>query len=435
MLSQLQRRVVITGMGIACPLGNGIKYVWERLLAGESGITNLPKTNEYENIPCKVAGVVPTGTEEGQLNIDDFVPSSKARNMSAEAAYSIAVAGEALNDAGWWPHLQTEEDCYQTGVNIANVGYGAFVDMVLKNYDHVQTGGIRKISPYLIPMSLPNLASGNVSIHYNLQGPNLCVSSACAAASHAIGDSAALVARGVVDVMVAGGVELLLNPLLVAGFCRAKALCTKYNNEPTKASRPFDSQRAGFVPSDGAAVLVLEELEHAKNRKAKIYAEILGCGMTGDAYHVTSPPENGIGAQRAMKAAIKDAGIHLEDVTHINAHATSTPIGDRIENYAIKQVFKEHAYNLLVYSAKGSLGHTQGAAGAVESVITAMCISEGCVPPNLNLEEKEAEFDLHYPTGRPVKWTVTGGKRRIALNNSFGFGGTNSSLCIGEFVS
>lgn len=426
---------MITGMGITCPLGNGVKYVWERLLAGKSGISKLPKTDEFDNIPCKVAGMVPTGTEEGQLNIDDFVSPAEARTMSAEAAYSIAVTGEALKDANWWPHLLTEQDRFQTGVSIANVGYGGFVDMVLKNYHHVQTGAIRKISPYMIPKSLPNLASGNVSIHYKLQGPNLCVGSACAAASHAIGDSANLVSRGVVDVMVAGGVELLLHPLLVAGFCRAKALCTKFNDKPTKASRPFDSQRAGFVPSDGAAVLVLEELEHAKKRGAKIYAEILGCGMAGDAYHMTSPPDDGNGAQRAMRAAVKEAGIQLEDVTHISAHATSTPVGDRIENYAIKQVFKEHAYNLLVYSAKGSLGHTQGAAGAVESVIAAMCVSEGCVPPNLNLEEKEAEFDLNYPTGGPVKWRVEEGKRRIVLNNSFGFGGTNSSLCIGEFLS
>ncbi len=425
---------MITGMGIACPLGSGVKHVWEKLLAGESGITNLPKTDDYKYIPCKVAGMIPTGSEKGQLNIDDFVSPAEARTMSDEAAYSIAVTGEALKDANWWPHLQSERDRYGTGVNIANIGYGGFIKMVLANYDHLRTGAIRKISPYLIPKSLPNMASGNVSIRYKLQGPNLCVGSACAAASHAIGDSANLVSRGVVDVMVTGGIELLLDPLLIAGFCRAKALCTKFNDEPTKASRPFDSKRAGFVPSDGAAVLVLEELEHAKERGAQIYAEMLGFGMAGDAHHVTSPPDDGNGAQRAMMAAMKQAGIQLEDVSHISAHSTSTPVGDRIENYAIKQVFKEHAYNLLVYSAKGSLGHTQAAAGAVESVIAAMCVCEGYVPPNLNLEEKEPDFDLNYPTGEPTKWTVGEGKRRILLNNSFGFGGTNSSLCIGEFV-
>ncbi len=421
-------------MGIACPLGYGVRHVWEKLLAGESGITNLPQTDEYKNIPCKVAGMVPMGTEKGQLNIEEFVSPAEARTMSGESAYSIAVTGQALKDANWWPHLQTEEDRFQTGVNIANIGYGGLVSMVLNNYEHVRTGDIRKISPYLIPLSLPNQAAGNTSIYFKLQGPNLCVGSACAAASHSIGDSASLVSRGVVDVMVAGGVELLLSPLLVAGFYRATAICTKFNDEPEKASRPFDSKRAGFVPSNGAAVLVLEELEHAKERGANIYAEILGYGMSGDAHHITSPPEDGNGAQRAMKAAMKDAGIQPEDVTHINAHATSTPVGDRIENEAIKQVFKEHAQNLLVYSAKGAIGHTQGAAGAVESVVTVMSISESVVPPNLNLEKKEPEFDLNYPAGGPSKWTVEEGKRRIALSNSFGFGGTNSVLCIGEFL-
>ena len=426
---------MVTGMGIACPLGYGVRHVWEKLLAGESGITNLPQTDEYKNIPCKVAGMVPMGTEKGQLNIEEFVSPTEARTMSNETAYSIAVTGQALKDANWWPHLQTEEDRFQTGVNIANIGCDSFVNMVLNNYKHVKTGDIRKITPYFMPVLLPNLAAGNVSIYFKLQGPNLCVGSACAAASHSIGDSASLVSRGVVDVMVAGGVELLLNPLLIAGFCRVKALCTKFNNEPEKASRPFDSKRSGFVPSNGAAVLVLEELEHAKERGINIYAEILGYGMSGDAHHITSPPKDGNGAQRAMKAAMKDAGIQPEDVTHINAHATSTRVGDRIENEAIKQVFKDHAQNLIVYSAKGAIGHTQGAAGAVESVITAMSISKGVVPPNLNLEEKEAEFDLNYPAGGPSQWIVGEGKRRIALNNSYGLGGTNSVLCIGEFVS
>ena len=422
---------MVTGMGIACPLGYGVKNVWKKLLDGRSGIGKLPDTKEFENIPCKVAGSVPLGTGEGEFNYDDFVRPSEARNLAKESIFSIGVAAQALNDANWWPHQQTDEDQLRTGVNIANVG--GVMNTFIENYEFLRAGDVRKISPYFIPKSLSNLAAGNVSIRFKLRGPNLCVSTACAAGSHAIGDSASLISRGVADVMVAGGVELMLHPLIIAGFCQAKALCTKFNDEPLKASRPFDSKRAGFVPSEGAAVLVLEELEHAQSRGANIYAEILGYGMSGDAFHVTSPPDDGNGAQRAMIAAMNNAGLQPEEVTHISAHGTSTPIGDRVENKAFKKVFKEHAQNLLVFSAKGALGHTQGAAGAVESVIAATSVNEGVIPPNLNLEDKEPEFNLNYPTGAPAKWTVGGGKRRIALNNSFGFGGTNSVLCIGEF--
>lgn len=429
MLTQLRRRVVITGMGIASPLGCGVSHVWKKLLAGESGITRLPQTDEFKKIPCKIAGVVPVH----ELNIDKCLTPAEARTMSKDSIHAIAVTEQALKDANWWPHLQTEESRFRTGVNIANVGT-EMVFMISQNYDYVRAGDIRKIKPHFIPMCLPNLGAGNVSIHFKLQGPNLCIASACAAASHAIGVSTNTISRGDADVMVTGGVELMLHPLILAGLTRAKALCTKFNEEPLKASRPFDSRRAGYVPSEGTAVLILEELEHARSREAKIYAEILGYGMSGDGFHATSPPVDGNGAQRAMKAAMKDAGVQPEDVTHINAHATSTPLGDRAENFAIKQVFKEHAQNLLVYSAKGALGHTQGAAGAVESVITAMSISEGLVPPNLNLEVKEPEFDLNYPTGQPSQWAVEKGKRRIALSNSFGFGGANGVVCIAEFV-
>ena len=421
-------------MGIACPLGYGVKNVWKKLLDGQSGIRKLPDI-EFENVPCKVGGSVPLGTGEGEFNYDDFVRPAEARNLAKESIFSIGVAAQALDDANWWPQQQTDEDQLRTGVNIANVGFGGAVNIFYENSDLFRAGEIRKISPYFIPKSLPNLVAGNVSIRFKLRGPNLCVSTACAAGSHAIGDSASLISRGVADVMVAGGVELMLHPLIVAGFSRAKALCTKFNNEPLKASRPFDSKRAGFVPSEGAAVLVLEELKHAQARGANIYAEILGYGMSGDAFHITSPPDDGNGAQRAMIAAMNDAGLQPKEVTHISAHATSTPVGDRIENNAFKQVFKEHAQNLLIFSAKGALGHTQGAAGAVESVIAAMSVNKGVIPPNLNLEDKEPEFNLNYPTGAPAKWTVGGGKRRIALNNSFGFGGTNSVLCIGEFIN
>ena len=422
--------MVISGMGIACPLGAGVSIVWQKLIDGRSGIRNLPDTEEYQSIPCQVAGIVPLGTGEGEFDMEAIVSPTEARTVLKETIFSIGVAAEALKDANWWPHLQTEEDRYRTGVSIGNVGLGA-LDLASSTYEKIKAGQMRKVTPYLIPMLLPNLVPGHVSIQFKLQGPNLCVSTACATGVHAIGDAAGLVARGMADVMVAGAVECVLQPITLIGFSRAKALCTKFNNEPQKASRPFDARRAGFVPSEGAATLVLEELEHAKNRGAKIYAEILGYGLSADAYHITSPPADGNGAQRSMKGAIADAGIEPEDVTHMNMHSTSTPVGDRIENFAVKQVFGEHAYNLIVYAPKGALGHTQGAAGAVESIITALSIKNGLVPPNLNLEEKEPDFDLNYPVGDPAEWKCD--KRRIALTNSFGFGGTNATLCIGEY--
>ena len=422
--------MVISGMGVASPLGAGVRIVWQKLIDGHSGIRNLPDTEEFKSIPCQVAGMVPVGTGEGEFNMENVVTPPEARTLMKESMFAIGVAKEALNDANWWPHLQTDEDCFRTGVSIGNAGMGA-AEFAFSSYEKIRAGQMRKVTPHLIPMLLPNLVPGHVSMKFKLQGPNICASTACATGVHAIGDAASLVSRGMADVMVAGAVELMLHPLVLVGYSRAKALCTKFNNDPQKASRPFDSKRAGFVPSEGAAVLVLEELEHAKRRGANIYAEILGYGLSGDAYHVTSPPPDGNGGQRSMKGALNDAGIEPEDVTHVNMHSTSTPVGDKIENFAVKQVFGEHAYNLLVYAPKGALGHTQGAAGAVESVITALSIKNGLVPPNLNLEEREPDFDLNYPVGGPAEWKCD--KRRIALTNSFGFGGTNASLCIGEY--
>ena len=380
----------------------------------------------------QVVGAVPRGSEPGQLNIRDHISTSDERMMSMDSILALAAASEALSDADWLPHLQSEEDRERTGVS-----YGSAGMWVPKHYieahTHLSNSSYRKVSPYLIPRVLVNMSAGHLSIRYGLLGPNHCVSTACTTGLHAVGDSACMIARGAADVMVAGASEAVAHPVIIAGFCRAKALSTRFNDEPQKASRPFDAKRDGFVASEGSGVVVLEELEHAKRRNARIYAEILGYGMSGDAHHITAPSPDGKGARNTMKRALADAGIEPEEVGHINAHATSTPLGDVVENQAFKTVFGGHAKNLLIYAPKGALGHLMGASGVVETILTILSINRGLIPPNLNLEEREPEFDLNYVTGEPVTWRAEKRKRRIAVTNSFGFGGTNGSLCIGEY--
>ena len=358
--------------------------------------------------------------------------TSDERMMSMDSILALAAASEALRDANWFPHLQSEEDCERTGVSYGSAGMWTPKDYI-QVHNHLSNFKYRKVSPYLIPRVLVNMSAGHLSIRYGLLGPNHCVSTACTTGLHAVGDSACMIARGAADVMVAGASEAAAHPVVIAGFCRAKALSTQFNDEPQKASRPFDAKRDGFVPSEGSGVVILEELEHAKRRNANIYAEILGYGMSGDANHITAPSSDGKGARNTMKRALADAGIEPEEVGHINAHATSTPLGDAVENRAFKTVFGEHAKNLLVYAPKGALGHLMGASGVVETILTILSINSGLVPPNLNLEEREPEFDLNYVTGEPAAWTAEKEKRRIAVTNSFGFGGTNGSLCIGEY--
>ena len=425
----------MTGLGLVSPLGVGVTRVWKNLLAGESGIQKIESTSDldYSSLPCQIAGIVPKGTKSGELNVRDHVSPSDERMMNMESVLALAAGDEALTDAQWLPHQQSDEDRDRTGVS-----YGAAGMWVAKDYvtvqKHLDNSDYRKVSPYFIPRILVNMSAGHLSIRYGLEGPNHCVSTACATGLHAIGDSACMIARGAADVMVAGAGEVAVHPSIVAGFSRAKALCTKFNDDPTKGSRPFDVKRCGFVPGEGSGVVILEELEHAKRRNANIYAEILGYGLSGDANHITAPSPDGRGARNAMKRALADAAIGVEEVGHINAHATSTPLGDSMENGAIKSLFGGHAKNLLVYAPKGALGHLLGAAGSVEAVLMILSVKNGLIPPNLNLEEKAPEFDLNYVTGEPAEWARSDGRRRIAVTNSFGFGGTNGSLCIGEYI-
>ncbi len=443
---QLQlRRVVVTGLGLCTPLGCGVELVWKRILLGHSGIKALPDKPEFKQLPSRVAGFVPLHQKDaplsqpGELNAEKYVKKSEMRMMFNDSVMAVAAATDALTDARWLVDQRpSEEDSYATGVSVGHTGTSGAVPYIIKYSALLQQGKYRQISPYLIPQVLPNIPAGLVSIKHQLLGPNHCVSTACASGLHAIGDSSHMIARGACDVMVAGSSDCSLNPVILAGFSRAKALCTQFNDAPQKASRPFDAKRAGFVPSEGAGAVVLEELEHAKKRNAPIYAEILGYGMSSDGYHITAPVEDGSGAARAMHAALKDAGARPESVGLVSAHATSTPLGDLAETKAIRQVLGDSAArDALVYAPKGCLGHLLGAAGTVETVLAILSVYKGLVPSNLNLEDKEPEFDLRYvnePDSGPVVWHRKDDQPRMALKNSFGFGGTNASLCIREYV-
>jgi len=423
----IMRRVVVTGLGVCCPLGVGVRHVWKRLLEGHSGIISLPNRPEFEPISSRVVGMVPRGEGQGEFKVADWVSPSQRRTMSLNSVFALCASTEALEDAKWKPHL--EEDITRTGVAIgsclADLEELSRADSLLKD------GKYNRLSPYLVPHILTNMAAGHVSMRFNLQGPNHSVSTACTTGLHAIGDASCMISRGACDVMVAGGTEACIHPIVLAGFSRAKALSTKFNSKPNEASRPFDLDRDGFVLSEGAGVVVLEELEHAQQRGAQIYAEILGYGMSGDAYHITAPSNEGRGAQLCMSAALKDAGLSPKSIGHINTHATSTPLGDSAENRAIKEVFGSHAYSLLISASKSSVGHLLGASGSVEAIFTILATKEGVIPPTLNLRNQAPEFDLNYVPLKAARWE-SHHQRRVALKNSFGFGGTNASLCIGE---
>lgn len=419
------RRVVITGLGLVTPLGTGVEHVWKGILEGRSGIRPITAF-DTEGYGCTIAGEVPSvdgrgGGEAGQPGVfdPDQVMSAKDRKRVDDfILYAIAAADEALADADWKP--ESEDDKEATGVMVGSGigGLGPIADtaIILKEQ------GVRRVSPFFIPSALINLASGQISIRHGLKGPNHSVVTACATGAHAIGDAARMIALGDADVMVAGGAESSVVPIGIAGFLACKALCTAYNDTPEKASRPYDRGHAGFVMGEGAGIMVLEEYEHAKARGAKIYAEVVGYGMSGDAYHITAPSEDGDGGLRAMKAALKRAGMQPSDLDYVNAHGTST-MADWIELKAVERLVGDHARDLAVSSTKSMTGHLLGAAGAIESIFSVLAIRDQMAPPTINLDDPEMET--------PIDLVPHKGKARkidVAMSNSFGFGGTNASV-------
>ena len=413
------RRVVVTGLGLVTPLGCGVEVNWENLLAGKSGIGAI-QSFDISDLPAKIAGQVPVGeTAEGLFNADDWMTPKDQRRMDDFIVYGLTAAIQAVADSGWT--AETEEDQVRTGVMIGS-GIGG-LNEIAKNAVLVESGNIRHVSPFFIPASLINLVSGHVSIKFGFKGPNHSVVTACSTGAHAIGDAARLIMLDDANVMIAGGAEAAVCRLGMAGFCAARALSTGFNDTPQMASRPWDKDRDGFVMGDGAGALVLEELKHAKARGANIMAEVVGFGLSGDAHHITAPAEDGSGAQRCMEAALKRAGANPEDINYINAHGTSTPLGDEIELAAVERVFGDHSNGLSMSSTKSAIGHLLGAAGAVESIFSILAMRDGVVPPTLNLDNPSVDSDIdlvpHQAKEHPVK---------TVLSNSFGFGGTNASL-------
>ncbi|WP_275668644.1 beta-ketoacyl-ACP synthase II [Crenalkalicoccus roseus] len=413
------RRVVVTGMGIACPLGIGVEHVWRRLVAGESGISAI-QSFDVKDLPAKIAGQVPAGSrEEGKLDLNEWVPVKDQKKMDRFIHLALVAAQEAVADSGWQP--EDEEGRCATGVMIGS-GIGG-LQTIYEASLTVAAGKARRLSPFFIPSALINLASGHVSIRYGFKGPNHSVVTACATGVHALGDAARLIASGDAEVMVAGGAEAAISEIGMAGFCAARALSTGYNDRPQLASRPWDEGRDGFVMGEGAGILVLEELEHARRRGAKIYAEVIGYGMSGDAHHITAPSEDGDGAYRSMRAALRSARVAPEEVQYVNAHGTSTPLGDDLELGAVERLWGDAAKGLAMSSTKSAIGHLLGAAGAVEGIFSILAIRDGVAPPTLNLEKPSRES----PIDRVAK--VAQERRiRVALSNSFGFGGTNASI-------
>jgi 3-oxoacyl-[acyl-carrier-protein] synthase II len=401
------------------PLGCGVEVTWRRLLEGQSGVRAI-QTFDVSDLPAKIAAQVPRGeTSSGSFNADDWVPPKEQRKMDEFIVYALAAATQAVEDAGWKP--ADAEGRERTGVLIGS-GIGGLPG-IMEGAITLHEKGPRRISPFFIPSNLINLASGHTSIKYGFSGPNHAVVTACSTGAHAIGDAARIIMWDDADVMVCGGAEAAVCRLGIAGFAAARALSTKYNDDPPKASRPWDQGRDGFVMGEGAGIVVLEELEHAKARGAKIYAEVVGYGMSGDAYHITAPAEDGNGAFRAMRNALKRAGLEPDKIDYINAHGTSTPLGDEIELGAVKRVFGDHAQKLSMSSTKSAIGHLLGAAGSGEAIFSILAIRDGIVPPTLNLDNPSPGCDIdlvpHRAKERPVSY---------ALSNSFGFGGTNASL-------
>ena len=410
------RRVVVTGLGTINPLGNTVESSWKSLIESKSGIKLIDKfdVNEY---PCKIAATI----EDSYIN-QDIVSSRDLRKIDRFIALGLVAADEAIKDSGFVPN---EENTYTSGVMVGS-GIGG-LDTIYKNSSILDNQGIRKISPFFIPSALINLISGQVSIRFGYRGPNHAVVTACSTGAHAIGDATRLIAFDDADVMLAGGAEAAVCRLGIAGFAAARALSTSYNDTPEVASRPYDKGRDGFVMGEGAGVVVLEELEHAKARGAKIYGEVKGYGLSGDAHHITAPAEDGNGGFRSMEAALKRAGLDVSEIDYINAHGTSTPLGDVIEANAVRRLLGAES-DVSMSSTKSSTGHLLGAAGAIEAIISTMAVEQDIVPPTLNLREPEPKLDgLDLVPLKAKKRSV-----RNAMSNSFGFGGTNASLIIGK---
>ena len=419
------RRVVVTGMGLTTPLGNGVDINWKRLTSGVIGINKI-EDFDVSDLPCKIAGQVPSinNDPEGGLDIDQWIEPREYKRIDRFISYGIISAIQAIEDSGWKP--QTENQKNKTGV-ILGSGIGG-LETIANTTELLNAKGPRKVSPFFIPSALINLLSGQVSIRYGFKGPNHSVVTACSTGAHAIGDASRIIKYGDADVMIAGGAEAACCRIGMAGFAAARALSTNFNDQPSSSSRPWDQQRDGFVMGEGAGVVVLEERNHALARGAKIYAEIKGYGMSGDAHHITAPADNGNGGFRAMQSALTDANIKNSEIDYINAHGTSTPLGDMIELKAIGRLLEDNSSKTSISSTKSATGHLLGAAGAIEAIFSILSIVNQVVPPTNNLinpDEKSAGFDLV-----PIK-----AKKRIiknVLSNSFGFGGTNASLLFGS---
>ena len=404
------RRVVVTGLGLICAVGNTAEEVWRNLHAGQSGVRRITQFDATD-FACRIAADV--------KNFDplNFIEKKELKKMARFIQLALAATDEAMNMSGL---KITPENATRVGVHIGS-GIGGF-DVIEREHSALLAGGPRKISPFFIPSAIVNLAAGQVSIRWGAKGPNEATCTACTTSAHSIGDAMKIVARGDADVMIAGGSEAAITPMGIGGFAAMRALSTR-NDEPEKSSRPFDAERDGFVVGEGAGILILEEIEHARRRDARIYAELVGYGMSADAYHITQPAEGGEGAYRVMVNTLKDAGVGPEDVGYVNAHGTSTPLGDRLETMAIKAAFGAHAKKLAVSSTKSMTGHVLGGAGGIEAGITVLALRDQCVPPTINQENPDPECDLDYVPNKPRRAHL-----EYALTNSFGFGGTNGCL-------
>ena len=415
------RRVVVTGLGVVSPLGVGAPTCFDAAVRGKSGISAIDQF-DVSDLACKIAGVVPRGEGPDQFDPSRYASFKELRRYEDFIVYALAAASEAISDSGWAP--QTEDERERTGVMIGS-GIGGFKS-IAESAVRLHEGGPRRVSPYFIPGSLINEAAGVVSIQHGFRGPNHAVVTACATGAHAIGDAARLIAFGDADVMVAGGTEAAMCRLAFAGFAIMRALSTGFNDRPTEASRPWDAERDGFVMGEGAGVMILEEYEHARRRGAHVYAELLGYGLSGDGHHVSSPDPSGSGARRAMQAALAQSGVRASEVGYLNAHATSTPVGDPVELRAAADLFGADIGAVSISSTKSATGHLLGAAGAVEAIFSVLAITGGVLPPTLNLHRTEVEGDFDLIKLEARRRTI-----KYALSNSFGFGGTNAALLFG----